>query len=634
MTQPAHINGKEKAVAFLLALTCSFLVFPTFFEATVESIPFWGSLFTLDPAWRATLNKIDIEQLTWGTDFTFTYGPLGYLATRIGWGQSKWHLVLYDVFVSFNFLYIFYTSSIKSSNRWLTASFIVAVSILLPVYFDTGSPVLLFAFLIFWIRQSLEHVRLLPCIMQCLIVTLAFYIKFNTGLVVIALSAAAAAYQLIFTKENKLLLISTIAAPLLLIFLFSYPLHVALPDYLVGGLNMVSGYNEIMCADVQHDGQYLCAVGLLIIALTILCIRLFAERRLGWHKNLFATLLFAGAAYIVYKQGFTRADVQHYSEFYNFIPVLILCIQDFHFTKPGYSSAVLLVLIIATNFFFVKRHQTPFSLVSEKLCKSNYISGFEHFSATSGFHLLPNQHPLPHDLAKKIGRATVDIYPWNTLLLFENGLNYQPRPAFQSYTAYTPYLENLNFDLYNSAKAPEYVLYEMQSIDNRYPVFDEPKLNQLLLKNYECIDSVGISGAPLLLLKKKQNAKKLEFKKLREYETGLQDPIRIEHDLFYELNVSYSLRGKLQTIFHRAPKLGLAVGLSDSFFHEYKTSPKLLASGIFSDHFFTTTGDLYDYMRKDRDSAGTGFKVWWYGLKADKPECFKDKIIVTVYKVN
>ncbi|MDR2057286.1 MAG: hypothetical protein LBP83_03200, partial [Dysgonamonadaceae bacterium] len=79
----------------------------------------------------------------------------------------------------------------------------------------------------------------------------------------------------------------------------------------------------------------------------------------------------------------------------------------------------------------------------------------------------------------------VDVFPYDIALLYAYDLNWSPRPVFQSYSAYTPVLDQINASHFEKDNAPDNILYSYASIDKRYPLFDEPAVFRTLLKNYE-----------------------------------------------------------------------------------------------------------------------------------------------------
>ena len=53
----------------------------------------------LDPSWMISLNLAVIDGRMFGTDYIFSYGPLGILWTRIGTGLSRFGFAAYDLWV-------------------------------------------------------------------------------------------------------------------------------------------------------------------------------------------------------------------------------------------------------------------------------------------------------------------------------------------------------------------------------------------------------------------------------------------------------------------------------------------------------------------------------------------------------
>lgn len=94
---------------------------------------------------------------------------------------------------------------------------------------------------------------------------------------------------------------------------------------------------------------------------------------------------------------------------------------------------------------------------------------------------LQNQYPLSPEILAMLANHTVDVFPWDVALAYAYGLDWDPRPVFQSYSAYTASLDALNAAHFNSNSSPDYVIFAAESIDGRYPLFDEPATFRSLL---------------------------------------------------------------------------------------------------------------------------------------------------------
>jgi hypothetical protein len=225
---------------------------------------------------------------------------------------------------------------------------------------------------------------------------------------------------------------------------------------------------------------------------------------------------------------------------------------------------------------------------------------------------------------------TVDIYPWNAQLLFENKLNFSPRPVFQSYNAYTKVLEEMNFNHYNTKEtAPEFVIYEFLAIDQRYPLFDEPKVNLCLLKNYTPVELFDFQERKFILLQKKTDFKPLKLEKIKEYAMMTESPLAPKKEVFYEIGIYNSITGSLVSVVDHAPELILEIKANT--LSEYRTGKKLLESGLFLEQKISTTENFYSLFFAD--SLAKMEKVKFYNFKPKSPSLFKDKIKITEYKI-
>jgi hypothetical protein len=209
-------------------------------------------------------------------------------------------------------------------------------------------------------------------------------------------------------------------------------------------------------------------------------------------------------------------------------------------------------------------------------------------------------------------------------------LNFLPRPVFQAYTAYTKNLEEMNFNHYNSyTKAPEFVIYEYLAIDERYPLFDEPKVNLCLIKNYSPVEMFDFQNRKFILLQKRKDFKPVKFEMTKEYAMMADSPLSPKQDVYYEIGVYNSITGKIMSVIDHAPEIMLEIRTNSS--SEYKTGEKLLESGLFLEQKINTTEDFYSLFFID--SLAKLEKIKFYNFKPKDSGYFTDKIKITEYKI-
>jgi hypothetical protein len=621
--------GNKNTIGLLLALFGTFLIFPCYYETTVLPLAakddFWQAL---EPSWALAINYTNIKQSVWGIDAAFTYGPLGNLCTRIGWGENRFFFLFFDLFMALNYFLLFFYSYKHGRNKIITALLIVATAVILPYWHGPITALILMLFLVFWVGKSLDNPRWQFYVFQIIIVCLLFYIKFNTGLIVFALYFVGLFYNA-FNKEKRLPMLLYAIAPVAIVFILSWPLHVAIGQYVTAGMELISGFNDVMYLDNQlpDSKKYLYAVILLFAV--IMAVNLSVWKKAPLLKNSVILFLLAVPLFVLYKQSFVRADPWHLNDFFILLPLLMLCNTNLHTLHKKWLIPVFVTaLSLPFYFLYIAQPMTPDFKI--RLSKADYLSHFFDFTPTSGIPLSgTTESALPQTVLSAVGKSTVDIFPWNGQLLIENELNYLPRPVFQSYSTYTPYLEDLNFNHYNNAAAaPNFVLYELGSIDNRYAIFDEPKVTLALMRNYTVDQSFLFKGRQMLLLRKNENFRPVRLKKIKEYAQAIDAPLRPEKDIFYSIRFSSGLQAKAISILDHTPEITLEIQLEGEV-KQFKTAAPLLKSGVFSQRYADDTNSFKAFL-ENSDSIK---KVMHYRFKLQRPELFGDKIGITTYKV-
>lgn len=623
---------ETKIQAVLIAAAFAYVLFPGFYDAGTWPLVTLDATYSLDPSWKLALSTFYAQKLNWGHDVVFTYGPLGFLCSRIGIGAGKYTLLLFDAFMAFNFFMVFYHGLTKSENKRLTLLLIATSVFILPPYLGAGTSIVLLAMQVFWLNRANENTSHLSNAMVVLLSVLLFFIKFNTGLICLVFSSVFCISNFILQKNQRLVYLIYLVLPYILILALSYLLNVSLIPYLIGGLSIVSGYNEVMFSDANYPEELFFAILALVLSALVLALRL-KEHRGQLVKYLLAVFVFCSSAFVIYKQAFTRNDIQHISEFYNYFIFLLLCCGVFHLnTSYKNIGAVVTAIVFIVVFYAKKREDSLLQTAAERFYKKDYVSRFKNFSDSSGIYCY-GQNKVPDRLKQHIGSSGIDAYPWNSQLLFENRLNYTPRPVFQSYSAYTPYLQKLNYDLYCSDKAPDFVMYEYETIDKRYPLFEEPRLQLSFLKNYFCADTFYYGGRPMLLLEKKKTGyTDIRFNKVQEYDLDIENGIVPEKDSYYEIYLEPRLSAKIASFFFHTPEIKLQVNTADGNWYEHKTSKGLLACGIFSEYYVNSTREFLNLLNNDTLDAGKRVKL--YKFAPLSKAMFGSKVRIVEYKLS
>jgi len=157
-----------------------------------------------------------------------------------------------------------------------------------------------------------------------------------------------------------------------------------------------------------------------------------------------------------------------------------------------------------------------------------------------------------------IGHASVDVFGQCQAYSLHNGLNYRPRPVFQSYVACSRPLMELNEQFYLSPAAPEYVLFRLYALDRKYPPLEDALVLRTLLANYQPIITEdrfillkkAATGPPAVSPLREGTARVGQAVDLREYG---------DKNLWLEISLEPSLLGRLRQVLYRPPTVRLAV---------------------------------------------------------------------------
>lgn len=613
-------------IAFFLALYMFCFPFISYPQLT-DVGPSW---LGLDVSWQMMLSYANTKDMVWGEDIVYTYGPLGFLSTRFAWGVSRWGFLACDLLLMVNFFYVFKDFLKESVSKILGT--LILLTMMLLMHTDHGADlswVLLFLIL-FWLYKTYKQPSTASFIMLGILTVISFYVKMNTGLIGIGLLAMHLVL-LYFTERLSLKKALIVFGSLLaVLYLSSLLLHVHLWGYIKSAVELVKGYNDTMHLNnneerIEHN------IGIVYTLIKYLFIVYFIYILL---KGKFVQFFFLGicAMYIIFikKQAYLRGDVQHLYEFLCYGPLVLIVGNILYFrnnTQKVFSAAILFILVI-TLFFKTERGRKIDELISFRFSNmGNYIKEFRN-SKDPQYNTQQNKRYIPPAVLNKIGNASIDVFPWDCAYLIENNLNYKSRPVFQSFSAYTKYLQRINYDSYVS-DAPEFILYDYESIDNRYPANDEPLLTLFILKNYTISDTFTSNERLRSLLVKKEKTEKLVEQEIEVRKLKLTDNIPVLPGTnFIRANISYNFKGKKTAFSSRPRSIDIQFTTESGSTHVYRTSIELLKGGVITENLITSHNDFLSLLSQN-DSLG---KITHMNLLLEQ-SYFEDELVVEYYNI-
>ncbi len=450
----------------------------------------------LDNSWPMALHLAIDENLIFGKDIIFTYGPLGYLITRLPVGISKLSIVLFDTYllgvaIWAMFLILKEHRSIQSYAIGLLTVFLVGTPFTYDLVFFMSW---LLLFNMFYFIKDEQKIHLLSALV---LTTILFFVKVNVGIIVIFLLTSFLIYQFLCHKLNGFTLFAYLALQYVMLLGASFLFNVDLSNYFISSLNILVGYNDSMYRLLEEtkNGEIYLNSAICILLISLLSVVIQIRHLLQNRGILFVTSFVLLFLFLLFKQSFVRADEIHISSFFSYAPLYFALIPLYAVSKDGrVFSSILLLFIISLSFFNwyklndeLKVNYSSFKPTAQLKKISDYFNGIFVADSDLLFVNARNSRVIPREILNKISDAGVDIVPHEISYIGLNDLVYNPRPIIQSYSAYNRYLMGKNYRKYVSDSAPEYVFFSGGTIDYRYPFWDDAMVKMALLTHYELI---------------------------------------------------------------------------------------------------------------------------------------------------
>ena len=275
-----------------------------------------------------------------------------------------------------------------------------------------------------------------------------------------------------------------------------------------------------------------------------------------------------GVTFLLWKHAFVRADLYHTGFLFGCVPVLAMTFKIIPSASKSLRVAAsgLALLCCSVCLATVQSMIIPGDLNSALL--QPYRSIAANFAKLvnpstcreqiqSELDVEQSLNKLPK-LSAMIGSKSVDMFGFSQAAVLLNGLNYTPRPVFQSYAAYNAPLALLNQEFYLSKSAPHFVLFQLVGMDRKFPPLEDALLLRHLLINFVPEATEG----PFLLLKSK-SAEPARLKLLREGTARPSQQIDLagfgDSDLWMEVNLEPTLIGGLKQFFYQSSKVRLVL---------------------------------------------------------------------------
>ena len=487
---------------------------------------------SLDGSWILLMNVAFARHLHFGPDIIFTYGPWSFLISRCYYPQT-YHLftviwVCIEIVVAASVWHIGMVHFRKKAAAFVwSLVFLTTLAPLIPIMDHRDAFFIFLPVVYALLVLEPESNQSWPLrVSLAIVLALAGFMKFTflvIGVVVVVWGAVHTGL-----RSRKMSWDLPVFALGLCVFwlLAGQPLSL-FGVFLVNAASVASGYTAAMSLEGRPRSLEVflaLAAGLAWMVVTL--------PKLRRSDKISLSCVVACVGFEAFKEGFVREDQMHLAvAFWTLIAIFLILIP----LRWGESWRDKRVLVAAGLFVFLvgtvaARSGIPASALLSAvnvpgtawgnlkiaaplaLGRDPYRAAFEDTVAD-----IRGSQPFPHL------PGTVDIYSRNLAGLILSGLTYTPRPIFQGYSAYTPHLAAMNRAFLEGPRAPDWILYNIETIDERFPPLDDGPSWTTILSRYRPFGSVG----DFLILKRQIAPTSVSLEPLESRTGEIDQPIPI-----------------------------------------------------------------------------------------------------------
>ena len=561
------------------------------------SLPFVAVGPALDFSWCGSIIHFSALGLQFGKDVIFTYGPLGHLIAFVYTGELFPERVAWELVSKTAFAAILCGTMMRLPRLWRPFFYFF---VLLFIWADPISDTLYFLIIACLAAALFREGRFrgsLNALAGTLLAVCAL-IKFTYFLLAIFTLVLVVIF---YSKRRHLADAGIICSSFGLVFLLCWKLagqdFANLPSYLISSLDISFGYKEAMGLPAASNWIIAAGVAAALLGVVQCGLILYESRKLS---TLCIVLFFIGEIYLGWNRAFVRAD-DHVLSFFALCPVALVTLWTVAQPRPpiryiGYGTNFLIFAICLGGIFLQQPSviRNCFTYTAARLTVTwNAIAtpGARARQLEAQLHEAKIDNDLPRVRAEVADR-TIDVFGYEQGVALLNDLNYVPRPIHQSYSAYTPRLIAANTAFYSSSRAPAYVLFKYQPIDERYPTLDDAGVLRQLLFNY----------APLFeergytLWKRLGDAKPIQPKLISTKSLLFDEvcPIPADKNLWLEVDVPKSFRGRLLDLLYKPPSVEIWINDSQGRQIVHRLVPSMSSSGFIINPQLETSGDVLE----------------------------------------
>lgn len=544
----------------------------------------------LDLSWMQALGHALKHKLQAGTDITFVYSPVGYLLTLVYDSDLFTQRVLWELLVGAALALAFTAALIHTTGR-LTRIVLFALLLLFVPY--QRDPLYLLGIVALTVPLLRGHPHL-GALGGALVVMAIMSVTKFTYLMLASLCVAAIAVAT--WRHGTLRAAAAVCATFVGCFAAVWTVFGQsprnIPAFIATSVEVAQGYNDAM---MRHGSTLELSLGAIVLLLAVASVCLATITKPLGTRQLLVALVMTGSLFLVWKHGFVRQDKGHVVVFFTFtMTVSLLLPRDrLSGSGPGRLQALrtTTTLCVVLGLAGFSLRIPPWEFVRARTGRIAHSLMTVSSSQRLRDRLerdrarLKRLYDLPA-IRTAVGRSTVDLFSYEQGVLLLNDLTYHPRPLLQSCSAYTPGMLAKDARFFERADAPAFVIFKLQTIDQRMPVVDDCDALRVILRDY--VPAMTERGY-ILFQRRQGEGIRLEPAGggPRMMEVMLGESLALSplagDTHFLSLEIDYTLVGRLGGLLHRPPPVYLEVQADDDTHYRFRIPRGMVRTGFIID---------------------------------------------------
>lgn len=577
---------KPMLIEFLkyIALAC-LLVIGTFPEND------WSFGDGIDPPLAWVFNHMFETGLGMGKHIIFPHGPLAFFMYPLQ--PNVFIAIVVTCFLKFLLLY----NMVKllqcfGKTKWLTA-FLVSFGIAILATFSHLVVINILLLLLNYFNSQKVYDKVIAFGLTAF----AFYIKSNIAVISGVICFSFLIYFFYQEKNYKKLGsdLLVLLGFLLILWLLMYHTFTGFVNYFVGMYHLAQDNSS--AASYYPYNNWWTLTGFIAICLV-----------LPWlnrtRKSYFFWVLITLSLFAVWKYGLAREDIFHYRWF---LVYTILILLSFVFFEPTNVSRNLILSFLAIVFLTINMSILDGYVPARySLFKAGnfyeYLTDRDNLKqkAEEETQSQTSKNILPKVITDVIKSDPVDVYPWDYSIISVNHLNWQPRVVLHSYASYTHWLDEKNAIHFNSSQAPKYLILQslewgglnggnLNSIDHRYFLNDEPLTIIQILRNYEPF----YKDNQFFIASKRVTPLKIENSEIGNCQSRLETWIPVPENkqglLRAKVKFSKSLMERVKSFLYKDEQFFVYLRMNNGLIFKHRIVPKNAEDGIWINPYILNT---------------------------------------------